>query len=178
MLQKSTAWKVAGVFFKEPTEEHYLKEISRKAGIAHTSVKKQLELLKIESIIKETIQRKESRKFPVYKANINNGSYINEKKHYNLHNHSFYGLKNFLSLKLMPKTMVLFGSYSQGRDIEDSDIDIFVECKKQEIDVSEYETELNRKVQLHFNERFKSLSKELKNNIINGVILTGFLEAF
>src|SRR3989344_2260308 len=150
MLQEYTTWVVATIFFKEPTGEHYLKEISRKAKLAHTSVKKQLELLKKENIIKETIQKKGSRDFPVYKANLNAGAYIIAKKHFNQHNSSFYGLRHYLVLKLMPKTMVLFGSYFQGRDIEDSDIDIFVECKKQEIDLSNYERELNRKVQLHF----------------------------
>ena len=40
MLQKCSILKTAGIFFNEPTKEHYLMEISRKARLAHTSVKK------------------------------------------------------------------------------------------------------------------------------------------
>ena len=180
MLQDSTIWKVAGVFFKEPSQEHYLKEISRKAELAHTSVKKHLQKLVKESVIKETIQKKGSRDFPVFKANINGGAYVRAKKHYNLHTPSFYGLLNYISVRLSPRTIILFGSYARGADIEESDIDLFVECKKQNINLTQYEQykELNRKIQLHFEENFKKLPKELKNNIINGIVLKGYLEAF
>ncbi len=180
MLQESTIWNVAGVFFKEPVQEHYLKEISRKAGVAHTVVKKHLSELAKEGIIKETVHKRGSRKFPTYFANINGGAYRRAKGHYNLHNTSFYGLFNYLSTNLMPKTIVLFGSYARGEDIEESDIDIFVECKKQDIDLKKYEhyRELNRKIQLHFKKDFKQFPKEMKNNIINGIVLHGYLEAF
>ena len=178
ILLESSIWNVTSIFLKEPTQEHYLKEISKKARLAHTSVKKHLNELKKRSIIKESIEKKGKRKFPIFKANINSETYVMAKRHYNLHNHSFYGLIHYISLKLMPKNIILFGSYQQGRDIEESDIDIFVECKKQEINLKKYEIELNRKIQLHFKEHFKDLSKELKNNIINGVVLGGYLEVF
>lgn len=180
MLQEGTIWKVAEVFFKEPTQEHYLKEISRKAKVSHTVVKKHLDELTRESIIKKTVQKRGSRNFPVYAANINGGAYRKEKRHYNLHNIGFYGLKEYLSNKLMPKTIVLFGSYARGEDTEESDIDIFVECKKQDIKLEQYEkyNGLNRKIQLHFKKDFKKFPREMKNNIINGIVLRGYLEAF
>ncbi len=178
MLHESPTLKVAGVFFREPTQEHYLKEISKKAKLAHTSVKTHLKKLENEAIIKKLIQKKGSRNFPVYKANINGGTYKKSKRHHNLHSPSFYGLLNYLGNKLMPKAIVLFGSYSRGEDTEESDIDIFVECSKEEIDLKQYEKDLNRKIQLHFNKNFKALPNELKNNIINGVVLWGYLEAF
>ena len=37
--------------------------------------------------------------------------------------------------KLAPKSIVLFGSYQKGEDIENSDIDIFVECKKEKLNI-------------------------------------------
>ena len=42
MLQKCSILQVAGVFFNEPTKDHYLIEISQKANLAHTAVKKNL----------------------------------------------------------------------------------------------------------------------------------------
>ena len=55
-----------------------------------------------------------------------------------------------------------------------------VEAKKKDMDLSSYEkySEFNRKIQIHFSEKFKELPKELKNNIVNGVVLKGYLEAY
>ena len=78
----------------------------------------------------------------------------------------------------MPNDMILFGSYARGEDLENSDIDIFLECKKEEINLSNFENHLNRKIQLHFKDNFKNYPKELKNNIVNGIVLDGYLEAF
>ena len=54
MLQKCSIWKIAKVFFDEPTREHYLIEISKKSRLAHTSVKQHLLTLKALSIINIT----------------------------------------------------------------------------------------------------------------------------
>ena len=178
MLQKCSILKVANVFFNEPTKEHYLIEISKKSKLAHTSVKKHLLTLKELSVIKESIEEKGNRKFPLYKANLENKTFKFYKKVYNITKLKELGLIEFLKNKLMPKSIILFGSYSRGEDIEDSDIDIFIECKKEEIDISKFKKHLNRNIQLHFKDNFKEYSKELKNNILNGIILDGYLEAF
>ena len=62
--------------------------------------------------------------------------------------------------------------------MEGSDIDLFVECRKEEINLKRFEKKLGRKIELHFNENFLSYPKELKNNIINGMVLSGFLEGY
>jgi predicted nucleotidyltransferase len=178
MLQKCSIWKIAEIFFKEPTKEHYLIEISKKTNIAHTSVKKHLFTLKDLLIIKEHIEEKGSRKFPTYKSNINNDEYKHYKKIYNLIQLHDSKLILFLRDSLMPKSIVLFGSYLKGEDIEDSDIDLFIECKEEKLDLSKFKRQLNRDIQLHFKEDFRKYPKELKNNIINGAVLYGYLEAF
>lgn len=178
MLQKYTIDKVAEVFYKYPTKEHYLKGISKEINLAHTSVKKHLEELSKLSIIKETILKKGKRIFPVYKADINSKIYRKYKTIYNLISIQESEVIDFLYDKLMPRAIVFFGSFQKGEDIEDSDIDIFVECKKEELDLKKFENKLCRKIQLHFKDNFKDYSKELKNNILNGIVLSGFLEGY
>ena len=178
MLQKCSILKIAGVFFEEPTKRHYLIEISKKSKIAHTSVKKHLSTLKKLSIIKESIEKKGSRNFPIYTADINNKNYKNYKKIYNFLKLKESKLIDFLKDKLMPKSIILFGSYQRGEDVEDSDIDLFIECKEEKLDLSNFKKQLKRNIQLHFKENFKKYPKELKNNIINGMILEGYLEVF
>ena len=79
---------------------------------------------------------------------------------------------------MAPKSIVLFGSYQRGEDIENSDIDLFIESKKEKLDINIFEKKLKRKIELHFKEDFTSYPKELKNNIINGIVLSGFLEGY
>lgn len=178
MLQKYTLWSVAGVFFKEPTKEHYLKQISREIQIAHTSVKKNLDRLMRLSIIKEKVIEKGKRKFPVYKANINSKQYLNYKRLYNLIIIKESGLIDYLYDKIMPNSIVLFGSFQKGEDTEKSDIDIYIESQPKKMDLSLFEKKLNRKIQLHFKINFRSYPKELKNSIINGTVLRGYLEGY
>ncbi|VVB81038.1 Nucleotidyltransferase domain protein [uncultured archaeon] len=178
MLQECSMFSVADVFFTEPTKQHYLMEISQKAGLAHTSVKKHLERMKETGLIKEASEKKGKRKFPIYTANLENPKYKEYKRALNLLKLEESGLLRYLKDKLMPKSIVLFGSYSRGEDIEDSDIDIFAECKKNELDLSKFEKQVKRKIELHFKEKFKEYPAELKNNIINGIVLSGYLEAF
>jgi predicted nucleotidyltransferase len=78
----------------------------------------------------------------------------------------------------MPGCIVLFGSYLRGEDTEESDIDLFVEADKKEIRLERFEGLLKRKIELHFRRDFGKISKELKNNIINGLVMQGYLEAF
>ena len=98
------------------------------------------------------------------------------KRIYNLI--SVFDLAQSISDSVMPKCVILFGSYQRGEDTEESDIDLFIESRRKEINLSKFEKQLKRKIQLHFNENFTSLSNEMKNNIVNGIVLNGFLEGY
>jgi len=178
MLQKCTIFRVAGVFFNEPSKSHSLMGISKEINLSHTSVINYLnDLIKLE-IVHVEIEKKGKRNFPVYSSNNQGENYKKYKRIYNLSQLEESGLIKYLRDKLMPKSIVLFGSYSKGEDIENSDIDLFLECKKEDINISGFEKKINRKIELHFKEHFNDYPKELKNNIINGIILNGYLEAY
>src|SRR3989344_1295264 len=178
MLQKSSMLRTAEIFFVNSTKKNYLMNISRNIGLAHTSVKKNLaELTKLGLII-ESVEKKGGRKFPIYKANIENRLFKDYKMIYNLSSLLESGLIKFIEEKLMPKSIILFGSYRRGEDIENSDIDIFVECKEKKLNLDKFERKLNRNIQLHFKENFNLYPKELKNNIMNGIVVGGFLEGY
>lgn len=166
------------VFFVSPTKSHYLTEISRMVGIAHTSVKKCLLRLVKLGLVEEKVERRGGRKFPIYVARSEEKAFRRQKKVYNFYSILESGMVEYLEGKVTPKTIVLFGSYRRGEDVEGSDIDVFVECKEETVDLSRFEKKLCRKVELHFNEDFTTYSKELKNNIINGVVLSGFVEGY
>ena len=166
ILQKCSLWKVAEVFFVEPTKIHFIKEISRKINLAHTSVKNHLKnLIELGLIIPVM-----SEIYPGYKSNRENPDFIFYKKLNNIIQLRESGLTEFLKEKY-PKSIILFGSYDKGEDIEESDIDIFLDTKKFSIPkINKFEKTLNRKLHILFKE---DISNSLKESINQGTILFG-----
>src|SRR3989344_4393549 len=161
MLQNSNIFKTAEVFFISPVKEHYLMDISRKIKLAHTSVKKNLKKLLKSGLITESAEKKGRRIFPIYRANIDSKIYKKQKIIYNLQSILDSGLIDFIEKELMPKSIVLFGSYQRGEDTENSDIDLFIECTEEKLDVKIFERKLNRKIEMHFRGNFTQYPKEL-----------------
>jgi predicted nucleotidyltransferase len=80
------------------------------------------------------------------------------------------------------KSVILFGSYRWGTDIEDSDIDIAIEINGKENlkieklgKISKLGYRKNVPVNLHIFSR-DNIDRNLFSNIANGILLDGFLE--
>jgi predicted nucleotidyltransferase len=175
MLQKYNKLKVLNVFFEDPTKKDFqLREISRKINLAPPSVKNYLnELIKENLVLK--IKNKD---YYVYSANRDEEHFKYLKKINNIFLIKKTGLLEYLNETCMPDVIVLFGSASRGEDILDSDIDLFLLCKEKELNMKKYEAIFKRKINIFFSNNFNKHSKELRNNIINGIILSGYLKVF
>ncbi len=178
MIQQSSIELVAEVFLRFPTKEFTLKDISKSIHLAHTSVKSNLQALVKSGLIQRRVEKKGRRRFPLYWANRDNKQFIQYKKIYNLQVLLESGVIAYIEERLLPRCIVVFGSYQRGEDREKSDIDLFVESKKAELNLANFEKKLARKIELHFKENFTTYPRELKNNIINGVVVQGFLEGY
>ena len=178
MLQKYNKWSVLKIFFDDPNPEagFQLREISRKVKIAPPSVKRYLEELSKEELIIKSKHR--IHKYPLYWANRENEEFKFLKKTDILLSIRESGLLDFLSEECMPDAVILFGSASKGEDVKDSDADLFLLCKERKLDMKKFENKIKRKISMFFAEDFHKLSQELKNNIINGIILKGYLKVF
>ncbi|MDO8724971.1 MAG: nucleotidyltransferase domain-containing protein [Candidatus Methanoperedens sp.] len=179
MLQNYNKWKVLKVFFENPITKDagfQLREISRIASLATTSVKLYLNEMVDEGLIIRTKHRLFA--YPVYQANFENMEFRFLKKIDTIITLRESGLIEYLEKQCMPDVILLFGSASKGEDIMESDIDLFLVSKERKLDLLDFETKLKRNISLLFSENFGELSKELKNNIINGVILKGYLKVF
>ncbi|MDP3027824.1 MAG: nucleotidyltransferase domain-containing protein, partial [Nanoarchaeota archaeon] len=86
------------------------------------------------------------------------------------------GLVDFLNEKFPPEAISVIGSYSRGEDIKDSDIDIIIISKKEYYSVSliNFEKKLNRKIHLIIT-YYDKMSNEFYTNLINGIVLYGYL---
>lgn len=172
MIQKCSIWRVSSIFFLEPLKVHYIKEISKKINLAPTSVRKHiLELLKDNIVIK-----KKQEHFSGFIANRENQNFLFYKRIYNLTQIKETGLEDFLIKSLYPQVIVLYGSYLRGEDIEKSDIDIVIISKvKKELDIEKFESMLKRRVHLIIINDIKKLKKEIILEVINGMVLYGYL---
>ena len=170
MIQKCSLFAVLNEFFKEPTKIHFIREISREINLAHTSVKKHLNVLLKENLI----QKKESKPFNGYIANREDEKFILYKRAFNLI--SLELIIQEIKDKLSPKTIVLFGSYEKGEDIEESDIDLLLISKvKKTLNLSKYEKQLKRQIHITIVENLKDLDLLLRNNVKKGMVIEGEL---
>lgn len=179
MLQNYNKWRVLGVFFDNPLPEEggfQLRELSREANLAPASVKRYLKELEAEGLIKETKQRVQG--FPLYSANWEDERFLFYKKINNLVALAESGVISLINDECLPNAIVLFGSAAKGEDVKGSDIDLFVQSTPKKIGLDKFEKKLGRHISLLFAGNLNELSEELRNNIINGVKLKGYLKVF
>jgi len=88
-----------------------------------------------------------------------------------------YGLSDYLEEEFTGGTIILFGSYSRGDDIINSDIDIAIIGRKEKnIDLKSFEETFERKIIINFYHSFEEIHKHLKENIFNGILISGGIE--
>jgi len=150
-----------------------VREIARLLNVSPTAVSKSLVILEKQELI---VKEEKNRNYLI-ELNINNKNAINLKKTENLKFIYKSGLAEFLNEKFPESSIFLFGSYVLGQDSLTSDIDLaIVGTKEKIIDLEKYEKILERKIFLHFFKNFKDINKNLKENILNGVVLKGGVE--
>ena len=169
MLENYNKYRLLKIFLDSPTESFRLRELSRLSKISPPSVMNYLKEFEKHGII----QKYEKRGIPYYKALRENPDFIFYKKIsiiYELHKS---GLIEFLWQELSPEAIILYGSYAKGEAVEASDVDIFIIGKEKKINIEEFEKKLGKTLHIMIDKTNK-ISKELKNNLANGIVLRGF----
>lgn len=170
-LFKNNQYKVIELFINHPNKEFSIRGIARELDLNHATI-----ILYIEDLLKLGIIKKKTQTlYPVYYANQENNKYQFYKKEYIIFELLDSGLIDFLQSQTLSSSIILFGSFAKAISREESDIDIFVESSLVKLDLLKYEKKLKHKINLLFEPNINNLPKELKNNIINGIILYGFI---
>ena len=172
MLQNNK-YRILELFFDSPTKKFQLREISRLVKLGLLSVINHIKYLEKEKFIK----KEEGNIYPYYSAKKTIKFKIYKKTNMIIRLYEI-GLIEFLEDKFSPEVIVLFGSASRGEDIEESDIDLFIIGKEDKIELKGFERKLKRRINLFFEKGIEDLPKELRNNVVNGVVLSGYLRAF
>ncbi|MBW2981318.1 nucleotidyltransferase domain-containing protein [Candidatus Woesearchaeota archaeon] len=166
---KNNIYKILELFIEKPNKDFSARGIARTLKLNHATVLKYLKnLLELD-----LIKKKEETLYPTYYANIENDDYRFYKKNYIISKIKESGLIEFIQEQTLASVIVLFGSCAKGVFTEKSDIDIFIESKEIKLNLQKYEKEIEKKINILFETDINNLSKELRNNIINGIILYG-----
>lgn len=148
------------------------RQIAKMLKVSPTAISKSISILEKENLIK--IEKDNNIKINYLSLNRDSEKTINFKKVENLKMIYELELNNFLENAFPGSAIILFGSYSRGDDIFDSDIDIAViGRKKKEINLEKFENLLEREIILQFYNEFKNIHEHLKNNILNGILIGG-----
>lgn len=160
---RNNAYRILELFIHSE-EEFSARGIARKLHLSHATVLPYLnELMKIDLISKNdrlypTYSAADSERFRYYKAEV-----------------IFFEISNSGLIErirqVFPSSIILFGSCANGTYTRDSDIDIFVEAQKTDIDTGKYSKILKKQINLIFESRLSDLPESLRKNIRNGRII-------
>jgi len=176
MITNNIKEQIKNYFFLNSTTRLRVRQIEREVKVPLPSVIRYTKELEQEGILKST----SIANVRLYSADRTSQTFLLEKKLFNIRSLFSCGLVDFLVQEYSNPTIIVFGSYSRGEDVENSDIDLYLETPKKEIkSLGLFKKKLKRKIQLFKYKNIKEIkNKELANNIINGVILNGFIEVF
>lgn len=158
-----------------------LRGIAKALRVSPTAVSNALRGLGNEGLVE--IKKSKTMNLLFIEFNRNNSKAIQLKRVENLKMIYESGLADFLYNKFPGCAVILFGSYSRGEDTfsdteeRRSDIDIaIIGTKEKDVDMARFNKLLERKVNINFYESWEKIHKHLKDNILNGVPISGGVE--
>jgi len=170
---KEALFKIAELLFTKPNSTFHIRGLAKETGFSTTAITKSIKELEQQNLI--TVEK--TAITTNIRSNIESKKYQFYKKILNLYRIEQYNLLELLQKTYRAKTIVLFGSFARGEDIEGSDIDfLIITNKREKINLSKYEKIFQRKINLHVVSSLNKSTNEFKNGIANGVILHGYLK--
>ncbi len=174
---RESTFAVAERIFNYPNKTFHVRMLAEETRLSTTAVVRSLEELEHFRIIivEQTPLTKN------IKADLNSDAYTFYKTIFNLYRLKRYGFVDELVRVYAPETIVLFGSFAKGEDIEESDIDIMILNAHQSVGVAlenikDYKQEFCRNINLHFLWSLEKSSNEFRNAAANGIVLYGYLK--
>jgi len=176
MIRINIKETIRAYFFMNPTAKVRLRHLERETNLPFPSVVRYAKELAEEDILKISLISG----VKLYSADRTSKRFLLEKKMFNIRRLYDCDLIDYIIEEYNNPAIVLFGSFSKGEDIEKSDIDIYIQTPQKTIkNLDKFEKKLQRKIQIFQSRKLTEIkNKDLANNIVNGVVLNGFMEVF
>ena len=164
--------KVLAEIFSKPTYKFHIRELASLTKLNPNTIINIIKGLEKEKIIMINKKKHITEIF----SNMESVKTLNEKRLFNLRQLCNSGIIEAIKKDYDPEAIVLMGSYSRGEDVERSDIDIvIITSKKKIMETEKFGKILRRKIQLMPLE-YKDISEEFYTNLINGIVLYGYIK--
>ncbi len=151
------------------------RNIAKSLNVSPTAVSKALKQLSEENLV--NIMKQGEMNLMLIELNRDNQKVVEYKRVENLKMIYESGLVDFLEKNFPGTTIILFGSYSTGEDALNSDIDIaIIGTKGKEINTKKFDKIFEKEIRINFYNSFGKINKNLKENIFNGIVLSGGIE--
>lgn len=176
MTLKNIKDKIKEYFFVNPTAKLRVRQIERELKLPLPSVIRYAKELEKEEILKN----ERIAEIVLFSADRTSKAFLLEKRLFNIKSIYLSGLIEYLVNEYSGPLILIFGSYAKGEDIENSDIDLYVQTSsKKDMNLEKFEKILKRKIQIFIYPNINKVNNpHLSNNIINGITLNNFLEVF
>jgi len=148
-------------FLEENYQELGVREYARIVGISPPTASTKLKNYARQGLLKMRTERK----YLLFRANRESRTFLELSRIY--WREKMQDLTDELKEHFDYATIVLFGSLTKLEVTNKSDIDLYVDAKSKNIDLSKFEKKYGRPIQL----QFKTKSRELLKNIEKGVEL-------
>ncbi len=163
-------------FFRNPTAKKRVRELERDLNISLPSIIRYCKELEDEHILTTY----EIGTVRYYTANVENESFLLQKKLFNIESLYESKLIEYLKTHLSNPVIILFGSFAKGEDTEASDIDLYIQTpSNKSLSLKSFEEILQRNIQVFKHSSLEEIpNSHLKNNILNGIVLNNHIEVF
>ncbi|MBM3303992.1 MAG: nucleotidyltransferase domain-containing protein [Candidatus Aenigmarchaeota archaeon] len=170
---------VLELFLEKPEGSYHVREAARLLSISPRTAKKYLAGLTKDGLL----LREKAGIYEKYRANRQSQEFKDRKVFHTIRRLRECGIIEFLETKLNYPAIVLYGSAARGEDDSRSDIDLFVVTKTKagDIDVGAFAKKLGHNlhvITMSEDDLRSGKNKELINNALNGIVVSGFVEVF
>ncbi len=169
------------LFVEDSYRKFNVREVARLVKMSPSTASKYLN----NAVKAHLLKMEKSRNFILFSADLESQEFRDMKICSNTQKIRDSGVIGFIEKELnYPEAIMLFGSYAKGENRKDSDIDLFILSESGEkLDLKSFEIKLETEIQVFRHcrkemERMKVKNKELLNNVLNGIKLSGFFEVF
>lgn len=155
-----------------PTETYSIRELARETGISHTWIAET-----VEDLVEHGLVSVEETPTTKQVSATRNEQFRQLKQSVNLYRVYESGIVDeLINAYSRPNAIVLIGSYAEGEDTEQSDIDIAVLTARSEtLDLSRYEEALHHPINIQ-EVSPENITDEFMNTVANGITLYGYVE--
>lgn len=176
MIKKSIKEKIKEYFFTHPSAKLRVRQVERVIGVPIPSAIRYCKELEEEGIL----QSLNIAGVHLYTADSSSPHYLLEKKCFNLKTLHNSGIIEYIKKRCGDPPIVVFGSFAQGEDYEESDIDLYIETPLKAFSLPKKVTKLlNLNVHLLIYEKIEKVENPyLRNSILNGITLNGLIEVY